>query len=135
MIPGMLTLGVRFDIDKLNSGAYGIAAWKVFWRAVKISNLTPGTLLFEGDTSATLNGGENVYLIAIQSTDPTLLKAVKNALDGDNIFSGVASFPKFIEDKGVTSEPLISTGRIDASGSLTGDAWNARAGLKVAGGE
>jgi hypothetical protein len=132
MIPGMPILGIRFDIDKLASGAYGIAAWKIFWRAVKIGKLGP-MLLFEGDTSTTLNGRENVYCIAIQSIDPGVLDAVKNALEENKEFSRVASTPKFVEGEEVIYEPLPEAGRIDASGTLEGDAWNARAGLNTVG--
>lgn len=54
MLPNMPALGIRFDINKLESGAYGIAGWKVFWRAIDVEKLAGGSVLFEGDTAATL---------------------------------------------------------------------------------
>ena len=131
MISGMPALGVRFDIDKLESTMYGIAAWKIFWQAVKIERLVP-VLLFEGDTLSTLNRRENVYCIAVQSFDPRVLDAIRDALDENKEFARVASTPKFVEGREVISEPLCETGQIDASGAIVGDqAWNARAGLKA----
>jgi len=132
MVLGMPALGVRFDIDKLETRAYGIEAWKIFWRAVKLGSLGPA-LLFEGDTAATLNGNENVYCIAVQSTAPGVLDAVRGALDENKEFSRVASTPKFVEGGELIAEPLCYAGQIDASGALVGDAWNARAALKSVG--
>jgi hypothetical protein len=131
MIPGMPALGVRFDIGKLRSGAYGAAAWKLFWSAVGIAELTPGTLLFEGDTSATLSGNENVYCIALQSTDRAAFGSVRVALERNEEFKTVASSPEFILDEQVTRQPLPAAGRIDAAGALVGASWHAGAGLKA----
>jgi hypothetical protein len=36
MIPNMPILGVRFDINMIESGTYGLECWKVFWRCIDI---------------------------------------------------------------------------------------------------
>ena len=130
MIPGMPALGIRFDIDKLESGAYGVAAWRIFWRAVDVEGLAGGTLLFEGDSAATLNGDENVFCIAVQSMDEGLLRQIRSTLEASDEFQSMASLPGFIEDVRVTVEPLPEAGRVDAAGDLVGDqACNSRSAL------
>ena len=128
MIPNIPTLGIRFDIDKLHSAGYGVAAWEVFWAAVHIENLKGGTLLFEGDTDATLSRKENVFCIAVQSP-LTDLGAIQTALEQSADFQDVAASPPFIGAPDVLHEPLLETGRIDSTGNLLGDAYWARMAL------
>ena len=35
MLPGIPTLGIRFDIEKVGGGSYGFEAWKIFWGAIE----------------------------------------------------------------------------------------------------
>ncbi len=129
MIPNIPALGIRFDIDKLESGAYGMAAWKVFWRAVDIDSLAGDTLLFEGDTAPTPNGFENVYCIVVQSVTADL-GAVQSALEQNAEFQRLAASPPFVEAADVLEEPLLEAGRIDSKGNLVGkNAYNARPAL------
>ena len=128
MIPNMPALGIRFDIDKVESGSYGIECWKMFWRAVDVQRLV-GALLFEGDTAATLNGRENVYCIAVQSFNRAVLSEIQAALEQSAEFQKVAASPKFIEDHRVAVEPLPQAGQVDSAGNLVGQAFNSRIAL------
>lgn len=123
MIPSLPVLGIRLDIDKLDSGAYGVAAWKVLWRAIIPSRLT-GSLLFEGDTSATLQGAENVFVIAIQNVDEDVLSEVRAALESDPVFATVAGRPRFVVSTAAYEEPLVDAGRVEANGELSGKIYN-----------
>lgn len=128
MIPNMPALGIRFDIGKIESGMYGTECWKILWRAVEPPKLG-GASLFEGDTEATLKGEEGVFLIAIHSTRTSLFDEVRAALEQSPEFDEVAASPRFVEDDGVVSEPLVGAGQIDSEGNLVGKAYNARAAL------
>lgn len=132
MLPNMPTLGVRFDIDRveeIGSAAYGFECWRVLWRAVDVHALA-GSLLFAGDTAATFSGQEYVYCIAIQSTDESALNAVRSGLEKSEEFSRLAASPPFVEEAEVTSEPLVDAGRLDSDGNLlAGDSPWPRAAL------
>jgi hypothetical protein len=130
MIPNMPAQGIRFDIGKIESGAYGIECWKVFWRAVSIERLS-GTLLFEGDTTATLNGRENVYCIAVQSINTTIFDEIRVALEQSTEFKRIAASPRFVESNYVVGEPLFDAGQVDSAGNLVGKAFNSRPALGV----
>jgi hypothetical protein len=128
MLSSLPAIGARFDIDKVNAGAYGIECWKVFWRALNPEDIA-GSLLFEGDTAATLNGQENVYCIVVQHLDAAVAKQVRSALSQSEDFKKVCDLQMFVEDSRCRSEPLPDAGRIDATGNLIGDAWNSRPAL------
>ena len=130
MVTGMPTLGVRFDIDKVDAGGYGVACWAVVWSAVKPQALA-GALLWEGDTRASMEGRENVYCIAIQSADERALAAAREALLRSASFNLVCANPMLVDAASCRGEPLVNVGRIDQLGQLIGDAWNARPGLKA----
>lgn len=128
MIANIPTIGARFEINKINSGDYGGACWKVFWRAVSPKKL-PGALLWEGDTRASCNGQENVFCIAVQFTNADIVGQVRSALLESTEFKEICSDPMFVEDSRCTSEPLLSAGKMDGDGNLIGDAWNSRPAL------
>lgn len=128
MLPNISTLGIRFDIDKLESGAYAIAAWKVFWRAVDIDSLAGATVLWEGDTAATLNGSEKVFCIVVQSVTADL-EAVQSTLEQNTEFQSVTASPPFVEAADAQKERLPEAGQIDPLGNLVGKAYNARPAL------
>ncbi|MEJ2549106.1 MAG: hypothetical protein P8Y98_00305 [Anaerolineales bacterium] len=127
MMPNMPTLGIRFEIDKIESADYGTASWKIFWKAVDVSKLG-GCVLFEGDTRASLNGTENVYCLAIQSRDEKILDEIRSVLGESVDYRALAASPNFIEGNTVISEPLPEAGRVDLAGNLTGG-YNARSAL------
>lgn len=122
VIPGFPALGVRFDIDKVDSGAYGFECWKVFWGAVDPATLS-GSLLYEGDTAATLDGRENVYVIAVQKGDLGVLQQVRANLEQSLQFFEIAASPAFVDEGELSDEPLPQTGRIEAGGELVGESW------------
>lgn len=128
MIPHMKALGVRFDVEKLDSENYGFASWKMFWHLVK-PDAIKGASLFEGDTADSLAGKENVFCIAIQSDDLRMLATVRAYLSESTEFALVAANPMFAEGKGITSEPLSEAGTIDSQGDLVGRAGSSRTAL------
>lgn len=119
MITNIPTLGIRFDIGKIDSGGYGFECWKVFWRTIDIKKLG-GALLFEGDTMATLNRREDVFCIAIQGINPAVFREIRASLEQSAEFQKVAASPKFFEGGNVVNEPLPEAGRINSSGNLIG---------------
>ena len=130
MIPNMPALGIIFNIDKLGSSAYGMAAWEIFWRAVNIDSLSGNTFLFEGDIKTNVSGKVCfVYCIVVQS-DTADLRAVQSALEQSAEFRGVQASPPFVDEYEVMDEPLLEAGRIDSKGNLVGKkAYNARPAL------
>jgi hypothetical protein len=129
MKPTMPALGIRFDLGKVASNLYEYACWKVFWHTVDVKQLR-STLLFEGDTDATLKGRENVFCIALQPLDPTILGKIRSALEQCPEFQRLAASPKFIENDLVIREPLLEAGQVDAAGDLIGKAYSPRAALE-----
>jgi tetratricopeptide (TPR) repeat protein len=122
MFPGIPTLGIRFDIQRLGGGGYGLKAWKIFWSAVDPKRIRNSNL-FEGDTCATLSVREDVFCIAIQCFDDQNLDTIKAALCNNEQFLQVAASPIFAEGGACAAEPLPDCGRIDASGNLIGEKY------------
>lgn len=125
MLPNIPALGIRFNIDKINSASYGFHCWKIFWQAIGLEKMR-GVLLFEGDTAATLDGRENTYCIGIQSFNNELLKQIRTKLEMNSEFQKVSSQPTFVEGHPATMEPLVDAGKIDAAGNFVGDVYNPR---------
>jgi len=128
MIPNMPTIGVRFDIEKAGGGAYGFTCWKVFWQAINPEEIGVASL-YEGDTAATLNGRENVFLIVIQTSGGSAIPRIKAALIRSEAFQRVCANPMFVEGSACEGEPLPNAGRLDAKGNLLGDAGLSRSAL------
>jgi hypothetical protein len=128
MVPGIPTLGIRFDIEKVAGGSYGFEAWKIFWGAIDPEAIR-SSILFEGDTDATLRGRESVFCIAIQCAESKEIERVKAVFSQDEKFGQVAAWPRFAEGNACAFEPLPDAGRIDAMGNLVGDAYESLAAL------
>ncbi|MHA2273465.1 MAG: hypothetical protein ACXACI_16540 [Candidatus Hodarchaeales archaeon] len=128
MIPNLPTLGARFDIGKIDSAAYGLECWRIFWRAIDPEEMA-GAQLYEGDTAATLAGKEKVYCIGIQSAKPSVLAVVRSALEGNEGFVRVAGSPALVEGGLGASEPLVMAGKVDHAGNLVGESPRARPAL------
>lgn len=131
MTPGTPTLGIRFDVDLVNAGSYGEACWRIFWQAIDPKQVA-GATLFEGDTDASMRGDENVFCLAIQTSNSGALGAVRSILGNEPAFNAVCSPPRFVENDACTGEPLVRVANISADGTLIGDAWNARPALEAA---
>jgi hypothetical protein len=132
MIHGLPAIGVRFDINKIESGSYGVECWKIFWAAISPEQLLEA-LLFEGDTAASTNDKENVFCIAVQGIDAHIISKIKSALVESEAYRKVCARPNFVEGEQCTYEPLPAAGRIDYGGKLVGDAWNSREALNSLG--
>ncbi len=132
LLPGP-ALGIRFEIDKADSNAYGLECWKVFWRVVNPTKLA-GSLLYEGDTAATLAGSENVFCIAVQKDDRAVLDEVRAKLEQSADFQRMAASASFVGEDELASEPLPEAGRIGIGGKLEGGLWSKSALDAVRGG-
>lgn len=122
-------IGMRFDIGKIGSGAYGEECWKVFWRAVDTS-IVAGAQLLDGDTSGTPDT-ENVYCVAIQwPAGAGRGDDVRKALEESEHYVRVASAPSAIDAMQVSREPLVNDGRVDASGRIVGTSYRALPALE-----
>jgi hypothetical protein len=120
-----LALGIRFDIDRIesvtDSGAYGLEAWKALWRVIDHTELA-GTQLFEGDTAATLSREENVYCIALLMTHGDR-DNLKTRLEANPALRAVTASPMFVEGPLLGREPLVPAGRVDFDGTIQEGVW------------
>ena len=130
MISFWPALGVRFDIGKIESSAYGYECWKALWSAVAPRDLR-GSLLFEGDTAATISGTENVFCIVVQNMDPAVLQKLKLSVAGATKAARIAATPMFVEEEDVIGEPLVDVGSVDHAGNLVGRTCFYRDALKA----
>lgn len=129
MMPDLPTLGIRFDVNRIDSGSYGVACWTIFWEVIDPTAIA-GAALYEGDTAASMSGQENVFCIAVQTTSIGMLGAIRAALANSPRFNNVCSPPRFVEGRMCTREPLVRVGNVTSSGGIFGDAWNARPALE-----
>ena len=100
-------LMVYLDIDKLDSGVYGLAAGRAVARAVPASMLE-GMIIFSGDSNETLYGSANEYVIGIKGRASSL-RAVEKQLRAD------ASLGAFLSSSGIRmggNEPLVIDGTV-----------------------
>lgn len=113
----MPKIGVLFDIDELDSGLYGYAAYKVLFAALD-SRQIAGCALSDGDTSATLSGQANQYCIAIEAPDDSTIAIAKNALSKVDA-KGLLPLPsRFMGDALANREPLVQAAYVGSAGEL-----------------
>jgi hypothetical protein len=116
------TIGILFDISKIeqhvDSGNYLRGAWKIVWRALGPNRLKDwrGAFLYECDYA-----GADGCCVAIQSTDGSLLKRIRDSLSQSTEYQSVTWPPSFLEDESVRALPLMDAGMIDANGNITGE--------------
>ena len=97
-------IGIRFDIDRIDSGGYGEDAESIL-EAVDME-MVVGTQLLEGDTNDTPDR-ENVYCLAIRWMHGSGRgEDVRRALDRSSAYRKVASNPDFIVPSQVGREVL-----------------------------
>lgn len=114
-------LGIRFDTEKVESAAYGLECWEIFWRAVD-PRAIEGARLFDGDTAATLARQESVFLIGVQA-EPAVLRSISTSLGKSERFWQMAASPPFVEES-VHAEPLVEAGSVLPGGELEGGMWS-----------
>jgi hypothetical protein len=113
----MPRLGILFDIDELDGGDYGYAAYKVFFDAVDTRQIA-GASLSDGDTNATLAGEARHYCIAVDSFDLSNLATVEKALSKSDAKGLLPISSRFVEEVLLRHEPLVQAAYIDAIGGL-----------------
>lgn len=111
----MHKIGVLFDIDELDGGLYGYAAYKIFFAALD-SRQIAGCTLSDGDTNATLAGRTRQYCIAVESLDAAKIAAVENALGKSSAKGLLLLSSRFLADALVRREPLVLAARINSAG-------------------
>jgi hypothetical protein len=124
-----LTLGIRIDIGKVGSGYYVLDCWKIFWEAISPERIK-NSRLSGGHTRATLNGQENVYCIAVDNSDASVLVAARNSLLACATFQRVASTPSFAAEAQVANELLAQAGLVDSNGAISGESPVAKPALE-----
>lgn len=109
-------LYVRFDIAKVDSGGYGGACYRILFRAIPLRRLL-GVTLYEGDSAATLNGREDVFVIGLYAPEPQL-ELIRQSMSKSVEFKAVcAKDPLQLKNENLRTrtEPLVEDGvmRID----------------------
>ena len=124
---------ISFDIDNLGGGAYGMKAWAAVWRNCNVSKAI-GAKLYEGDSSATLQGLENVYLCAFYGLQKEVQSEFENAMSN----SGESGYLRCLKEDDLIGEPLRACGIVTETAKdkteidqSTGQGW-ASSGLATA---
>jgi hypothetical protein len=123
------TLGIRFDIGKVGSGYYVLDCWKIFWEAISPERIK-NSRLSGGHTRTTLDGQENVYCIAVDNSDASVIVAARNSLLSCGTFLRVAATPSFADDVQVANELLAQAGLVDSNGAISGESPVAKPALE-----
>ncbi|MDP1890840.1 MAG: hypothetical protein Q8K55_08085 [Gemmatimonadaceae bacterium] len=113
----MSTIGILFDIEALGGGLYGYEAYKALFETID-TRLFPSSTLADGDTAATLTGGDNHYCIAVTCGDPSAIARVRDAVARAQAAGALPAFVRFIDGDAVAREPLVPAAAIDAAGTL-----------------
>lgn len=113
----MSMVGILFNIDDLEGGLYGYAAYKILFEALD-TRIIAGCALADGDTNATLSGSANQYVIAISAPSPSVIANVRTALSKSNAKGLLPLGARFMEDAQVRSEPLVQSTLIASNGDL-----------------
>ncbi len=113
----MSMIGILFDIDELEGGLYGYAAYKVFFEALDTRQIA-GCTLSDGDTNATLSGRANQYVIAVNAPSASTIANVRAILSKSNAKGLLPPSSRFMEDSQVRNEPLVQSTHIGSNGEL-----------------
>ncbi len=113
----MSKIGILFDIDELESGLYGYAAYKIFFAAVD-SRQIAGCTLSDGDTNSTLTGTANQYCIAVDTPHQSTITTIKESLSKVDTKGLCPLQSRFLEGALVSREPLVLSTRITSDGEL-----------------
>jgi len=105
-------LYVRFDIDAVEGGAYGLACYKIVF-ANAPTHALQGCVVSMGDSNATLSGRENVCIIGLAGPVGQL-RIIMDALNSVKAFTNVcASNPLVLNG---AAEPLVGDGTYTEDG-------------------
>ena len=107
-------LYVRFNIDAVEGGAYGLACYKIVF-ANAPTHALQGCVVSMGDSNATLFGRENVCIIGLAGSVGQL-QIIMNALKGTKAFTSVCAINPLVLNGG--AEPLVEDGTFTEDGSL-----------------
>jgi len=113
----MAKLGILFSIEQLGGGLYGYEAYKGFFETMDTRKI-PGVVLYDGDTRATLSGGQNTYCIAVESEDAKVLETVKNKFTLSTAKGLIPASERFLEGTRIEGEPLVLSAQVGAVGEL-----------------
>lgn len=119
MLPRLPTLGIRFDLNKLETNGYKTTCWKILFQVVS-PRVLAGASLFEGFSRQTLKNQENVFCLGVQHPDATVLEQVKNTLKDYPDFLAVCSPFMFKEGNECREEPLSPVGQFNIKGQIIG---------------
>jgi hypothetical protein len=117
---GERKIGILFDIAELGDGLYGRAAYGILFDAIDSRRIADCTLM-DGDTNATLEGHANQYCIAIESSDPAKISAVKDVIATASAKGLLPLASRFINTTQVDNEPLVVAVHVNAAGEPVGD--------------
>lgn len=115
----MPTLLLRFDIDKIDYGFYGAKCYEILFNSIPAPMLD-GIWFYDGDSRATLNGNEYVYVIALQSQSPASLAIILKQIEHNESFNAVSANNPTILCPDGSSEPLVLSGLM-RNGVLSGE--------------
>lgn len=109
-------IGILFDIGALG-GMYGHAAYRILFDSLDPQRLLRCSL-HDGDTVETLQGGANVYCIAVRASESRQIDYVRQVM---HVRSDTGLLPpggRFLEGNVTDREPLVPAGEVDPGGRL-----------------
>jgi len=109
--PGVLH--IRFNIDAVDSGVYGMACYKIVFAHAPVSALY-GCVVSMGDSNATLGGQENVCVIGLAGAEGKLKEIMQALKDNPEFKSVCANNPLVLNGP---PEPLVGDGVFTEDGS------------------
>ncbi len=102
------SLLVYFDIDQLGGGVYGLTAGRAIGKAIPPS-MMEGMEISSGDSSATLNGSANEYVICMSGSAESIT-AIKEKLNSEPEIKNLLSSSGISQT--VSKEQLVQDGTV-----------------------
>ena len=110
-------LMIRFDIDRIEqetgSNSYGYECYKKVFKSIRLSSFVNQSF-YMGDSQATLDGTENVCIIAIEGRYEDI-KVIEGYVNTSESILSVCSQPPTVITKQNHNEPLVYDGYITIS--------------------
>lgn len=111
------TLGILFNIDRLDSALYGSAAYKILFKYLDPMRLA-GCRFLDGDTHRTLASLAREYCIAIEAPSAGTIAYIRSTIRECPERSLLLYEARFLEWAAVANEPLVYAGTMDSTGTL-----------------